>query len=150
MKENTFSLKFTIGVVKAISIIFIALIFSFWKLAELYCKFAYVSFNHDNYLALVITFYICSPMAALVLFNLHKFLKNVQKGSIFTTENTKILRLLSYLCFAAVPASIPLCFFFAGAFPIPCSAGFMALILRVLKNVFAEGCIIKDENDLTV
>lgn len=150
MKKNAFSLKFTIGVIKFLDVIFIALLFSFWKLAEFYCRFAYVNFNRSNYIALVATFYVCSPLAALVLINLYKFLKNVQNGNIFTIENTKILRLLSYLCFAAVPASIPLCFFFTGAFPIPCSAGFMALFLRVLKNVFAEGCAIKDENDLTV
>ena len=150
MKENEFSLKFTVGVIKLIGVIFTVLLFVFWKLADIYCRFAYVSYNHGKYLALVITFYVCSPLAALVLYNTHKFLKNVQKGNVFTAENTKILRLLSYVCFAAVPLSIPLCFFFAGAFPIPCAAAFMALILRVLKNVFAEGCEIKDENDLTV
>jgi len=65
-------------------------------------------------------------------------------------KTVKYLKILSYACLSVVPLSIPLCFFFLSGLPIPAAAGFMWLILRIIKNAFEYGTEIKNENDLTV
>lgn len=152
MKNNKASLSFTLFIIRFLMVVFVGLLFSFWKLAEIYCVNGYASaFDYFEKLkALIVVFYLCSPLAAVVLFQTERFLVRIKNKEVFTEKNVKALRILSYMCFLAVPFSIPLCFFFAGAFPIPASAGVLGLILRVLKNIFAEGCEIKSENDLTV
>lgn len=152
MNENKLSLNFTIGVVRVLEMIFTVLVFNFWYVAKVLGNILYVdgTFTKEKYLALVITFYVCAPLAALVLYNIDKLLCRIKKGEVFTDKNTKAFRLLSYLCIAAVPLSVPLCFYFGGAVPIPCAAGFVGLLMRVMRNVFVKGCEIKDENDLTV
>jgi hypothetical protein len=46
-------------------------------------------------------------------------------------------------CAAACPVYLPLSF-------VSLAAGFMALIVRIVKNVFERAIVMKDELDLTV
>ena len=99
---------------------------------------------------LIAVFYACSPSAMITLVYLFKFIKNLESGNVFTENNVKYLKILSYACLSVVPLSIPLCFFFLAGLPIPAAAGYMWLILRIIKSIFEYGTKIKDENDLTV
>ena len=99
---------------------------------------------------LTAVFYACSPSAAVTLIYIFKFIKNLERGDVFTESTVKYLKILSYACLSAVPLSMPLCFFFLAGLPIPAAAGFMWLILRIIKNAFEYGTKIKNENDLTV
>ena len=97
-----------------------------------------------------------SVFAWMLLWALHTLLHRIEGGSVFTSENVALLRKISWcctwialICFAAglICAFIaPFPFLFFGA----AAAGFMALIVRVVKNVFQQALDMKSELDLTI
>lgn len=148
MKHSEKSLKLTQAVVLLLACVFAFLIFTAPIIFPWYCEFAGKS--EEACKALIGVFYGCSPSAAITLIFTFRFLSSMKKGEVFTEKTVKTLKVLSYACLSAVPLSLPLCFYFLGAFPIPAAAAFMWLILRVIKNAFEYGSKIKTENDLTV
>ena len=117
----------------------------------------------------VAMFCIIVPFGYTALISIDKLLMNIKKEIVFDVKNVKLLSTISRSCFGAAVV----CFssFIAGCivfqagernqilFAIIClaailllsmGAGFMGLILRVIKNVFEHAIIIKDENDLTI
>lgn len=99
---------------------------------------------------IMIAFYICCPAAWIALGGIIKLLKNILKEEIFCENNVFLLRLLSWccafvcvVCFGFGVRYFPLLIFSAGA-------GFMMLILRVLKSVMARATEIRKENELTI
>lgn len=97
-----------------------------------------------------VTYYLCVPVAATAIYFLARLLINIRAGSVFTGRNVSMLRGLSWCCVAAAMITavagcwyLPLLIIFA-------AAGFMAIILRVVKNAFEAAVQIKSENDLTI
>ena len=148
VKHSEKSLNLTIAVVVALSMIFAIMLFAAPSVFTAYCKADNTS--EEALKALIGVFYGCTPSAALTLFYTFMFLRNLKNGEVFTKQTVKYIKILSYTCLSVVPLSLPLCYYFLAGFPIPAAAGFMWLILRVLKNAFEYGSEIKNENDLTV
>ncbi len=148
MKRSEKSLKTTKIAVIFLCCFFIFFLFTAPFIFKWYCEISDTRKNVTN--VLIAVFYACSPSATITLIYLFKFLKNLEKGEVFTENNVKHLKILSFTCLSVVPLSIPLCFFFIAGLPIPAAAGFMWLFLRILKNAFEYGTMIKNENDLTV
>lgn len=104
--------------------------------------------NADAYL-LPVLYAACIP-AFIALLLLDRLLANIRHGNVFTPANVRILRVLSWVCFAAAAV------LFGGGFVsyvfalIGAMAAFIGLILRVVKNVFAAAVALKDENDFTI
>ena len=69
---------------------------------------------------------------------------------IFVQNNVKLLRILSYCCFAVTVIFIFFGIYTYVSLAIALAAAFMGLILRVLKNVFSKAVELREENDLTV
>ena len=95
----------------------------------------------------------CSAALALwMLYNLYMFLARIEKEEVFTPANVLALRRISWCCTWAAALCLPvgavlgLPFIFA----IGVAAAFMALIVRVIKNAFAQAVKMKDELDYTV
>ena len=86
----------------------------------------------------------------LAFYGLHKMLSNIQRGVIFSVQNTASLRLVSWACFfAAIFLLIaafkwPVLIFASGVI------GFLGLFVRVIKNMLSEAIVIKEENDFTI
>ena len=103
----------------------------------------------DKYLFLGCLFG-CSLPAYVLLYSMHILLKRVQNGSVFTPENVRLLGIVSLCCFLAAL----LCLAFSWRFPvllvITVAAGFVGLIVRIVKNVFQQALRMKDELDYTV
>lgn len=82
-------------------------------------------------------------------------LRKVLKGGIFTPGALGLLRILSYLCFLEGALILGMGFFLP-FFSLACfvlgffAMVFIGLLLRVVRNVIAEGMRFKEENDLTV
>lgn len=148
MKQFEKSLKTTKVIVILLAAFFAFFLFTGPLIFNWYCEQTENREGVANVLTVV--FYACSPSAAITLTYIFKFIKNLERGEIFTDKTVEYLKILSYACLSVVPLSIPLCFFFLAGFPIPAAAGFMWLILRIIKNAFEYGTKIKDENDLTV
>jgi hypothetical protein len=102
------------------------------------------------YVPMLIAFYLAVAAAVPALAALDRLLSNIKRGIIFYYGNVRILRLIPYCCFAEGAV-----FFFFGfyrplSFTVSGAAFFFGLIMRVLKNVFEEAVVLKEENDYTI
>ncbi len=143
-KSNKLSLYLT-------DIIFLALIVIAVFLPKL--AFWYIDVNDRPlrvFETLLITCYICLPAALLALLSLRKLLKNIIKGEIFIQNNITQLNILFFCCLFVSLITIISGFFYLPFLIIGVAAGFFALILRVIKNVFRSAIEIKTENELTI
>ncbi len=93
---------------------------------------------------------LCSALAWPALFLLWRLLGNMKAGKVFHSDNVRLMRLISW-CFVGAALACAL-----GAFWEPLllvlamAAGFIALIVRIVKNVFQQAIAMKSELDLTV
>lgn len=95
--------------------------------------------------------YLLAVLALWMLYNLFRFLTRLSRGQVFVPATVQALRRIAWCCALAAVICIP-----AGAvlyFPFACmgiAAGFMALIVHVIKNAFEQAVKMKDELDYTV
>jgi len=89
-------------------------------------------------------------MAVVVLLRL---LHSIQKGEVFTADNVRRLRLISYSGFAIALSCI------VGAIITPTHlsfiilaaiASFLGLLMRVIKNVIDAARLLKEDADFTI
>lgn len=95
-------------------------------------------------------FYPCAGLGYVTLYSLIRLLLNIKTDAIFIMPNVHYLRRISWCCFA-----VSLITLIAGVLYIPylfvcIAAGFMGLMLRVVKNVMQNAVEIKTENELTI
>lgn len=102
------------------------------------------------YTGLLIVLYASAVPAAALLGCLWRLLENMAHKKVFTRENTKLLRVLSWCCFLISLIYAVFCYQYVMAVIISVAAAFIGLILRVIKNVFEQAYEIKTENDFTV
>jgi hypothetical protein len=100
-------------------------------------------------LVLPVYYAFCVP-ALVALFALDRLLAAIKRGDVFTLANVRLLRIISWACFAAaiilaISVVVSIVFGF-----IAVLAAFFGMILRVVKNLFAAAVELKTENDLTV
>lgn len=102
------------------------------------------------YKTVLICFYICLPFAFGALICLLKILFAIKGGEIFTNANIGRLRILSWCCFAISITTLIGGWFYYPLLLIAAAAGFIGLILRVIKNVIYSAKILREENELTI
>ena len=100
--------------------------------------------------ALMVTIYLCSVFAWLLLFHLWKLLGNMKKGFVFVEDNVKRLRVVSWCCVGAAVICFASCAYYLPFLFVSIAAAFMALIVRIVKNVFQQANAMKSELDFTV
>ena len=105
--------------------------------------------TQDTYLLLGWMF-VCSIPAYIVLISLYQLLTNISNKLIFTTQNTVILKRVSWCCFFVSIVCIISGFVWFSMWIITIAAGFMGLIVRVVKNIFQQAILMKDELELTI
>ena len=88
--------------------------------------------------------------AGIIVYLLNRLLSNIRKGEVFEHENVKCLRIISYCCFAIAAVSAVMTVWRLLAVIVVLAFAFMGLLLRVLKNVFEQAVLLREENDLTV
>lgn len=115
-----------------------------------------------EYYLLLFSFTAVVPAGYIALIFIDKLLTNVKRDIIFEESTTKYLDIISYSCVYA--SAVGVISAIAGAFIgvdnpsviiallLVLSMGeiFMALILKVIKKVFAKAIELKEENDLTI
>lgn len=99
---------------------------------------------------IVITIYMCAPPVFIALWCLYKLLANISAELVFIPKNVQYLRKISWcLIWAAIIFLLSMSY--AWSFGILATvAVFMGIILRVVKNVFAQAVALQTENDLTI
>lgn len=103
-----------------------------------------------KYYTVLICFYICLLPAFMALVSLIKMLFAIKREEIFTDINIKRLRVLSWCCFAVAFVTAVGCVFYVPLVVVAIAAGFMGLIIRVIKNVICSAKILREENELTI
>lgn len=101
-------------------------------------------------LYLNISFYLSLAVAFIILIELKTLIKNIENDNIFEVCNIKILKRISYYFFIEAMIAFVSSFYLLSWALIMLASFFMALIIRVLKNVFRKAYLIKLENDYTV
>lgn len=143
---DSMSLLLSSAIIKILAVIFAA--------ASIYVPFGIDNYAfrnpHCNPTMFIILFYVCAAMAFIALFFLNKLIKNIRSSEIFITENTKILRILSWCCYAVAIAAFIYNFWEYYYIIVSAAAAFFGLIIRVLKNVFRKAVEIREENDGTI
>ena len=106
-----------------------------------------VTISHTLWTVLVA---LCSLFAWPVLWKLWLLLGNLQAGKVFTDDNVRLMRAVSWCCVGAGLVCLVCGCWYAPLFVLAAAAAFMALIVRIVKNVFQQAIAMKSELDLTV
>lgn len=106
--------------------------------------------GQEVFVPIAVALYLCVVPALIVLLALNRLLSNLQNDQVFIEQNTRCLRLISWCCFVVGLVFALLGIRYLFALLIAIAAVFVALILRVLKNVFDYAVRIKTENDYTI
>mgnify|MGYP002678029686 CR=1 FL=1 len=93
----------------------------------------------------LVSTYTAAVPAAAALYGLWRLLRNISEGEVFIPENVSILRLLSWCCIAAGLVCLFSALYYMPFLIVSAAAAFVGLILRVVKNVFAEAVRLKGE-----
>ena len=99
---------------------------------------------------MMVTLYALSIFAWLILAEMFILLRNLKNAEVFTSKNVKILRIVSICLLVIALISIAGGFFYLPFFIVAVAAAFLTLIVRIVKNAFAEAVRMKEELDLTI
>ena len=147
MSEQPKSLFIASALVKIVFVIFIAASFFIPWAASWYDS---VSMQEPIFWPLCICLYLTLVPAFILIFCLNRILSNVKTGAVFTAGPVKMLRVISYSCFAAAVIFAVLGIWRLLALLLCFAAAFVGLLLRVLKNVFQQAVLIREENEFTI
>lgn len=110
---------------------------------------------HGKYL--IFPFYLVVPLGYGALICLDKLLGNIKNDVVFDEKNVKLLNSLSYLCLAAAVIGAVSFVVIAVLYKsietvilLAMGEAFMALVVRVVRNIIKKAIEIKEENDLVV
>ena len=136
--------------------VFVMLVFAAFFVPFL-LKMYFIDFNIHfdqtvmiKYNTVLICFYVCLLPAFTALVSLIKMLFAIKREEIFTTANITRLRVLSWCCFVVAFVTAWGCVFYLPLIVIAIAAGFIGLVLRVIKNVIYSAKILREENELTI
>lgn len=102
-------------------------------------------------IVLLVLGYLCAALAFWMLYNLYRFLGRLEQGEVFVPQTVLALRRISWCCTWAAVLCLPVGIWIYLPFAfLAVAAGFMALLVRVLKNAFAQAVQMKDELDYTI
>ncbi len=107
-------------------------------------------FHWQRGVLLIVSVYAGSVFAWLCLHQLWRLLTNVRRGEVFVPANVRCMRRVSWCCVcAAAVCALSAAYYLPFAF-VAVAAGFMALVVRIVKNAFQQAIAMKNELDLTV
>ena len=99
---------------------------------------------------MMITIYLCSVFGWLLLWKLWRLLRNIRAQIVFDLKNVALLRAVSWCCVGAGLICLGSSVYYLPFLAIAIAAGFMALIVRIVKNVFEQAILMKVDLDLTI
>lgn len=110
---------------------------------------------HGKYL--IYPFYAVVPAGYIALISLSKILTNLKNDTVFDEKNVRLLNIITACCLFA--SAVGLVSFIVIAviyksietvFLLSMGEAFMALVVRVVRNVLKKAIDIKEDNDLVV
>ncbi|UOO37575.1 DUF2975 domain-containing protein [Oscillospiraceae bacterium CM] len=121
-------------------------VFAPWLVAR---TFGNTDMAGSETLVLITVYTGCIP-AAFLLTRLYILLRRIAQGEVFVPQNVEALRHISWCCFAgAIICAVSVIYYMPWVF-VAVAAGFVGLIVRVVKNVFARAVALQDDADHTI
>ena len=106
--------------------------------------------NRDSIFLMMATIYLCSGFGWVLLVRLWQLLQNIRVQLVFDARNVRLLRQVSWCCVGAGAVCLVSCLYYLPFIAVAIAAGFMALIVRIVKNIFQQAIDMKSELDLTI
>ncbi len=155
MKEKKYLSSSSITLTKGICVLFaVALvlvdIFAWWIIEFLNTKVFRGESAFESVIVLLVCLYICSIPAYVLLHALYRLLQNIEKDQVFVKENVSYLRKVSWCCMIASLVCALGSMIWVSLVVIWIAAGFVGLIVRVVKNIFEKAIALKEELDYVV
>ena len=147
MQHYKKSLMITLVINRVCMAVWIACVFLVPQIARWYDMY---SNKNPIFTQLVILMYLAMIPAAVILVKLNTLLSNIRTEKVFEHDNVKCLRVISYCCFVIAVIALIMIYWRLLAFVVVVAFGCVGLLLRVLKNVFEQAVVLREENDLTV
>ena len=97
-----------------------------------------------------VCFYPCACLGFVTIYSLIRLLLNIKQDAIFITPNVRYLRRISWCCIVVSLITLAAGVMYLPYLFICIAAGFVGLMLRVVKNVMESAVQIKEENELTI
>ena len=79
-----------------------------------------------------------------------RLLVNMRGGRVFDNDNTSYMRRTSWSCIAVAAVCLASGCYYTPFILVAVAAGFMGLIVRIVKNSFEQAIAMKNELDLTI
>lgn len=150
LNKKNFSATLSLVLVRIVFVIIIACCIFAPLIVRVYDNGIIALTGSSVYLPMIITLYLAAAVALVIVTALDRLLSSIRHDKVFIPANVKILRLISYCCFAVSVIFIYFSFIRPFAWLVVIAAAFFGLILRVIKNVFEQAIVIKEENDFTI
>ncbi len=119
-------------------------------LVKAFVEFSRAALKNQAEALLLITLYTGGIPAVYILWQLWRLLENIQSGKVFIPRNVQLLRRISWGCAVGAVICLISGFYYLPFFVIAACAAFMALIVRVVKNVFQQALLLQEDADYTI
>lgn len=137
----------------AVALVLIVTLFAMPQLASMYFG-NWRGFSQEAVALVTKTVLMCYYPSAILglvaLVALIKMLFNIKAEKLFIGENVLFLRVISWCCFLVALMCAAGAYVYYSLIFITIAAGFVGLILRVVKNVMQSAVELQCENDLTI
>ena len=120
----------------------------FWLARRFFVELRSAPWQHAAFT--VASVYVCSVPAWLTLWSLRRLLRALRQGAVFTEDNVRLLRRVSWCCAVAAAVTALNALYYLPYLFLAIAEGFMALIVRIVKNAFQEAAAMRSELDLTI
>ena len=137
-----------LGVLVFILLILTAAVFTPWLVAWL-VNYSLADIAGKEPLFYLTLYSGCIP-ALLLLYELYQLLQRISKGKVFVMENVGGLRRISWYSFLGGSICLVSALYYIPFLLIAFAAAFVGLIVRVVKNVFAQAVELQQEADYTI
>ena len=129
------SLKFSLAIINISIILLFALAVALPWLTTWYVEVRQKNAGLPT--VVMLTCYPCLPLATIALFSIRKLLKNCLSGLVFGDQNITALKTVSICCLGGAIITLIAGNFYMPFFVVSIAAAGCALIVKVIKDLFA-------------
>lgn len=128
---------------------YLAVVLTCPLLMDVFVRFSFFAAGKNKWLFSG-TVYLCAIPVGILLWNLWRLIFDIGLEQIFTTENIRRLRTISWMCIlTALICTFSMTYYVFWGIISACLL-FMGLLIRVIKNTFQQARELKEEVDFTI
>lgn len=140
--------KITLWVNRFLFLAMVVLCFTMYRLLTWYAGIQQLPWQVSA--VILAAFYLCVPVAGYALWSIERLLGSILTGEVFIQKNVRRIRRIRWCCAGISGLCLPAAFFYPPLFFVVVMMAFLALMVSVVKTVFAAAVELREENDLTI